>query len=109
MKSKVKKNNEEKEEGKKREELQAACGKNRNHRGSVIFWSQTKADQKEHSGSPQGGVDLAFWQNRKIELWNWQVVNADRQRENPAISPHNLASGEPETSKVNLAKQGNSM
>lgn len=43
-------------------------------------------------GNPQGGVDLAIWQKRKIELWScWQVENADRQSENPAMSPRNFA------------------
>ncbi len=54
----------------------------------MIFWSPTKAHQKEHSelreprdflfcgqlerlsGSPQGGVDWEIWQKRKIELWS---------------------------------------
>jgi hypothetical protein len=44
------KNNEEKKRREKRgRSSRLPVEKNRNHRGSVIFWSPTKADQKEHS------------------------------------------------------------
>jgi len=43
------KNNEEKQEGKIEGGALGCLWKNRNHRGSVIFWSPTKAHQKEHS------------------------------------------------------------
>jgi len=58
------------------------------------------------SGSQKAGVDLAIWQNRKIELWSQQVMNPDRQSDNPAMSPHNLAKWSWETSKSKLGKIG---